>query len=154
MVSRWSRSRAGLVSLVSYVQALGPAASNECGLLTVKVIAYTPLHHLCSTHYTIYRLVSCCLGLLQSGVSAIAGVLCPDSWCGVVLAAAAAQLFVGSRPEPAAHLQLQLSTLSTPGFLNLDIETTFICQIIILKYVPSPCWKWPPHLWFYTLRIY
>ena len=44
---------------------------------------------------------------------------------------AAAQLFVGSRPEPGAHLQLQLSTLSTLGLLNLDIETTFICGLNI-----------------------
>ena len=65
--------------LVSYVQALGPAASNECGLLTVKVIAYTPLHHLCSTHYTIYRLVCCSWSITVAGVSAVAGVLCPDS---------------------------------------------------------------------------
>ena len=52
----------------------------------------------------------------------------------MLLAAAAAQLFVGSRPEPGAHLQLQLSTLSTLstlGLLNLDIETTFICGLNI-----------------------
>ena len=59
--------------LVSYVQALGPAASNECGLLTVKVIAYTPLHHLRSTHSTMY-LPSCLLlswSITVAGVSAI-----------------------------------------------------------------------------------
>ena len=47
-MDRWSAAGGRGQVLVSYVQALGPAASNECGLLTVKVIAYTPLHHLCS----------------------------------------------------------------------------------------------------------